>query len=107
LARLLTKDEAGTLRVDEDALAREARLDGVMVLTTNTDWPAARVIEAYQGLLRTENDWRTLKTVESLRPVHHRRADRIRAHITCCALGLGLIRTVEHLTRQTWGQVVD
>ncbi|MFN0100243.1 MAG: IS1634 family transposase [Gemmatimonadaceae bacterium] len=106
LARLLTNGEDGAFRVDDAAVAREARLDGVMVLATNTTLSAARVAAAYQGLLRTEDGWRTMKNTESLRPIHHRREDRIRAHITCCALGLGLIRTVEHLTGTTWDRVV-
>lgn len=107
LARLLHENEAGDLEVNPDAVAREARLDGVTVLTTDTDWPPERVLRAYQGLLRTEDGWRTMKMTESLRPIHHRRSDRIRAHITCTALGLGLIRVIERLTRMTWEQVTD
>lgn len=106
LARLLKKGEDGQLSIDDVAVEREARLDGITVLTTNTEWAAARVLAAYQGLLRTEDGWRTMKSTESLRPIHHRRSDRILAHITCTALGLGLIRTVEHLTGTTWQQVV-
>lgn len=106
LARLLKKGEDGELSLDQAAVEREARLDGITVLTSDTDWSAARIMAAYQGLLRTEDGWRTMKSTESLRPIHHRRRDRISAHITCAALGLGLIRTVEHLTGTTWQRVV-
>jgi hypothetical protein len=36
------------------------------------------------------------------RPVHHRREDRIRAHVQLCWLALLLIRVAENATDDTW-----
>lgn len=40
-----------------------------------------------------------------LRPVYHRREDRIRAHILLCWLALLLIRVAENTTGQTWNRL--
>ena len=46
-----------------------------------------------------------MKQVLDLRPVYHRREDRIRAHVVLCWLALLLIRVIETSTGQTWNRV--
>ena len=46
-----------------------------------------------------------MKQVLDLRPVYHRREDRIRAHVVLCWLALLLIRVIENSTGQTWNRV--
>ena len=48
-----------------------------------------------------------MKTTLDLRPVHHRKQDRIRAHVLLCWLALLLIRIAETQTQQTWRNVRD
>ena len=43
-----------------------------------------------------------MKTTLELRPVYHRKEDRIRAHIVLCWLALLLIRVAETRTQDTW-----
>ena len=43
-----------------------------------------------------------MKTTLDLRPVYHRREDRIRAHVLLCWLALLLIRIAETATGETW-----
>ena len=43
-----------------------------------------------------------MKQIIDLRPVYHRREDRIRAHVLLCWLALLLIRIVETTTGATW-----
>ena len=43
-----------------------------------------------------------MKQVLDLRPVYHRREDRIRAHVILCWLALLLIRVVENTTGRPW-----
>ncbi|MDI6816689.1 MAG: transposase, partial [Actinomycetota bacterium] len=43
-----------------------------------------------------------LKHTLELRPVHHRKEDRIRAHVTLCFLALLIIRIAEIETKKTW-----
>lgn len=47
----------------------------------------------------------TLKTILELRPVYHRKEERIRAHVLLCWLSLLLVRIAEVNTQQTWPQL--
>ena len=48
-----------------------------------------------------------MKTTLDLRPVHHRKEDRIRAHVLLCWLALLLIRIAENQTADTWRNLRD
>ncbi len=43
-----------------------------------------------------------MKTTLDLRPVYHRKEDRIRAHVQLCWLALLLIRIAENQTNEMW-----
>jgi len=75
---------------DEAAIAAEAALDGLYVIRTNV--PAGRLlapetVRSYKRLAEVERAFRSLKTVDlHVRPIHHRTADRVRAHVFLCLL---------------------
>ncbi len=75
---------------DEACIAREAALDGLYVLRTSVAKPdlgAADAVRAYKSLSRIERAFRSFKTVDlKVRPVHHRLAGRVRAHVFLCML---------------------
>ena len=50
-------------------------------------WPASETVRAYKRLAEVERTFRSLKTVDlHVRPIHHRTADRVRAHVFLCLL---------------------
>ena len=63
---------------------------------------AEDVALGYKHLLEAERSFRDLKGTLALRPVFHRKDDRIRAHVLICFLALVLIRVAETRTGQTW-----
>ena len=73
-----------------DAIAAEAALDGIYIVRTSlpTDrLDAAATVAAYKGLSVVERAFRSLKTVDlKVRPIHHRAASRVRAHVFLCML---------------------
>ena len=75
---------------DEAAIAREAALDGIYVIRTSVDaarLPTAEAVRTYKRLAQIERAFRSLKTVDlKVRPIHHRTADRVRAHVFLCML---------------------
>jgi len=75
---------------NEAAIAREAALDGVYVLRTSVAadrLPTAEAVRSYKRLAAIERAFRSLKTVDlKVRPIHHRKADRVRAHVFLCML---------------------
>jgi len=106
LARFLRSTASGLLRIDRAAVSAEAHLDGKYLLRSSDPTLSAEDIAlGYKQLLQVERGWRDLKTTLDLRPVHHRREDRIRAHVLLCWLALLLIRIVEHETSDTWRNV--
>src|SRR2546430_8286146 len=61
----------------------------------------------YKQLLEVERGWRDLKQVIDLRPVYHRKEERIRAHVIFCWLVLLLIRIAETAVGTTWNKITD
>jgi Transposase DDE domain len=108
LKRYLRRTPGGLLRVDQSAIARETNLDGKYLLRTSDPTLSAEDIAlGYKQLLEVERGWRTLKQVIDLRPIYHRKEDRIRAHVILCWLALLLIRIIETTTGRTWPPVRD
>jgi transposase len=68
----------------------EAALDGVYVVRTSLKsetLEAASTVKTYKQLATVERAFRSLKTVDiEVRPIHHRRPHRVRAHVFLCML---------------------
>jgi len=77
-----------------DAIAAEAALDGLYVLRTGVPanaLDATGVVAGYKRLAQVERAFRSHKTVDlEVRPIHHRRSDRVRAHVFLCMLAYHL-----------------
>ena len=75
---------------DAEGIAREAALDGFYVIRTSV--PATRLgapeaVRSYKQLSAVERAFRSFKSVDlKVRPIHHRKADRVRAHLWLCLL---------------------
>jgi hypothetical protein len=106
--RFLRQTKTGKLRIDRAAVKVEQHLDGKFLLRTSDPTLTAEDIAlGYKQLLEIERAWRDMKTTLDLRPVHHRKEDRIRAHVILCWLALLLIRIAENQTSQTWRNLRD
>jgi len=86
----------------EDNVAAEAALDGIYVIRTSlskSQMSTAETVRSYKALAEVERAFRTLKTVDlEIRPIHHRLAGRVRAHIFLCMLAY----YVEWHMREAW-----
>jgi Transposase DDE domain len=101
--RFLRQTRSGLLRIDRAAVRAEERLDGKFLLrTSDPTLTAEDVALGYKQLLEVEQAWREMKTTLDLRPVFHRKEQRIRAHVLLCWLALLLIRVAETTTGETW-----
>ena len=106
LKRFLRVTPAGLLRAGKAKIKTEENLDGKYLLrSSDPDLPAEDIALGYKQLLEVERGWRDMKQVIDLRPVYHRREDRIRAHIILCWLALLLIRVTENTTGQPWNRI--
>ena len=73
-----------------DSIAAEAALDGLYVIRTSlpeSEMNAAETVRAYKRLSTVERAFRSFKSVDlKVRPVFHRTAERVRAHVLLCML---------------------
>jgi hypothetical protein len=108
LNRYLRVTPGGLLRIDAAKIKAEENLDGKYLLrTSDPQLPAEDIALGYKQLLEVERGWRDLKQVIDLRPVYHRKEERIRAHVILCWLALLLIRIAETATGATWANITD
>ena len=102
VGKLLGRSKVGKhfqLRIEEDHFSyqrdqaridREAALDGIYVIRTSLPPETSsseETVRRYKSLAVVERAFRSLKSVDlKVRPIHHRSAERVRAHVFLCML---------------------
>lgn len=103
---LAIDDHTFTFERKADAIAAEAALDGVYIIRTSVpaaQMDAADCVRNYKALANVERAFRSMKTIDlKVRPIHHRLADRVRAHIFLCMLAY----YVEWHMREAWRELM-
>jgi transposase len=106
--RFIRTTKTGLLRIDRGAVKTEEHLDGKFLLRTSDPTLSVEDIAlGYKQLLEIERAWRDMKSTLDLRPVYHRKEERIRAHVLLCWLSLLLIRIAENQAHDTWRNLRD
>jgi hypothetical protein len=103
---LTIQDKAFGFARRHAAIAAEAALDGIYLIRTSvaaTQMDAPDCVRNYKALTQVERAFRSLKTIDlKVRPIHHRTADRVRAHIFLCLLAY----YVEWHLREAWRELM-
>ncbi len=90
----------------QESIAAEAALDGVYIVRTSVpanQMDAPTCVRNYKSLAQVERAFRSIKTIDlKVRPIHHRLADRVRAHIFLCMLAY----YVEWHLREAWQELM-
>jgi transposase len=83
-------DSAFRYERNQESIHAESMLDGLYVIRTRLPKEALgtdQTVLAYKRLAQVERAFRSLKTVDlKVRPIHHRLAVRVRAHVFLCML---------------------
>ena len=83
-------EDSFTFRRDLEKIAAEEELDGLYIVRSNVEpelFDADQTVRAYKDLAKVERAFGSMKTVDlKVRPIYHRRADRVRAHVLLCML---------------------
>jgi hypothetical protein len=69
---------------NQDSIAAEAALDGIYVLRTSVgpgDLDSSQIVSSCKALAQVERAFRAFNTDLDIRPIRHRTADRVRAHV--------------------------
>jgi len=103
---LTVQDRAFSYKRNHDSIAQETALDGIYIIRTSVTadrMDSADCVRSYKFLANAERAFRSLKTVDlKIRPIHHRLADRVRAHIFLCMLAY----YVEWHMREAWRELM-
>jgi hypothetical protein len=95
-------EDTFTYARQRERIAAEAALDGIYIIRTSVSaaqLDAAQCVRNYKALAAVERAFRSRKTIDlKVRPIHHRTADRVRAHIFLCTLAY----YVEWHMREAW-----
>lgn len=88
--RLRITEEGFHYERDQPRIEQEAALDGIYVIRTSVpkdELSAEQAVRSYKSLSAIERAFRSLKSIDlKLRPIHHRLAERVRAHVLICML---------------------
>ena len=99
-------DERLAFTRKSEQIAIEAALDGIYILRTTLDAQACssgEIVRSYKQLALVERAFRTLKSVDlEIRPIHHYREHRVRAHVLLAMLAY----YVEWHLREAWAELL-
>jgi len=106
MGRYIRQTKTSRLKINQAKVKEEETLDGKYLLSTSDDTLSAEdVALGYKQLMEVERAFRTLKTTLELRPIFHRKDERIRSHVLLCFLALLLVRIAERETGETWDRI--
>ena len=84
------QDDKFGFAIDQEKVATEASLDGIYVVRTSLSEQRISdedTVRSYKLLSQVERGFRSFKTIDlNVRPIRHRRENRVQAHIFLCML---------------------
>lgn len=92
------KDVKIDYSLNEDAVAREKKLDGFYAVETNLDDDVRDILAINHGRWEIEESFRIMKDDFRSRPAYLSRNDRIKAHFMTCFIALLVYRVLEKKT---------
>lgn len=85
------------ISIDKEKFDRDKNWDGLKGYITNTDLDKDSVIENYRHLWKIEKAFRISKHDLKIRPIYHRKQDRIEAHIIICFTAYKIYKELERI----------
>ncbi|MFH1394774.1 MAG: IS1634 family transposase [Candidatus Omnitrophota bacterium] len=85
------------VEIDEGKIKEDSLWDGLKGYITNTKLSAKNIVENYHHLWQIEKAFRISKTDLRIRPIHHYRKKRIKAHICVAFVAYTIYKELERL----------
>ena len=84
------RDDSFSFEIDDTKVTAEAALDGIYVIRTSLAEQRMKTddtVRSYKLLTQVERAFRSFKSMDlKVRPIRHRRENRVRAHVFLCML---------------------
>jgi transposase len=98
--KFLTLENEVNVCLDETKVAHDSKWDGLKGYATNADLSSEEVINNYKHLWQIEKAFRISKTDLRIRPIFHRKKDRIEAHICIAFVAYSIYKELERLLKE-------
>ena len=95
---------AVTLRRGQQHLERTAQTGCYVLCTSHAAWDTERIVQTYWQLADSAVTFRSLKSEARLRPVYHRKPERVRGHLFIAVLAYHAIHLLlrRRRSRRRW-----
>jgi transposase len=96
------RDNALSFKRDFEKIQKESSLDGFYVVRSSILkkelMTAEQLVESYKNLSKVETAFRCLKSIDlEIRPIYHRLAHRVKAHVFLCMLAYYVVRHMRNV----------
>ena len=88
LGKLRSYTISSGTEINEKKIADMKKIAGRFMIVSDTDLSITDMVKGYKDLWRIERSFRTIKSFLEIRPVYHRKEERIEAHVFVCVLSL-------------------
>lgn len=98
--KFLTLSSDIKVELDEEKIKEDERWDGLKGYVTNSKLSSDKVIEHYGHLWQIEKAFRISKTDLRIRPIYHRKKNRIEAHLCIAFVAYSIWKELEKLLKE-------
>ena len=95
--KFLTLDGNIKISIDQSRIEEDAKWDGLKGYVTNASIDDSTVISNYRQLWKIEKAFRISKTDLRIRPIYHRKKQRILAHVCIAFVAYTILKELERL----------
>ncbi len=81
--------------LDEEKIAQDTKWDGLKGYVTNSNLSVNKIIKQYRELWKIEKAFRISKTDLRIRPIYHRKKERIEAHLCIAFAAYAIYKELE------------
>lgn len=86
--------------LNESKVAEDQQWDGIFGIFTNAQLTEEEILQKYRGLWQIELAFRLSKNDLAMRPIFHRKKERIEGHIAICFMSLFLMKKCQTLLQR-------
>jgi transposase len=95
LLKIISENAEIKVEIDQEKILQDKRWDGLKGYVTNSQLSTKEILENYKHLWQIEKAFRISKTDLRIRPIYHRREERIKSHLTIAFVGYAVFKEFE------------
>lgn len=82
-------------------IKEDKKLDGTFLIRTNeTEYSKEKLLKIYKNLSKVENAFKIIKNDLDIRPMYHRKKNRVKGHIYACVISYFIVNAIEYMAKE-------